>query len=95
LPDSRIAQLAAFARRRGDQWFVGVINDTTPRRETVSLNFLGQGNYKLVELADDPERNDAFVRTERAVTRKDSLVLPLRRDGGYVAWLVPVSAAAK
>ncbi|HEY2082962.1 MAG TPA: glycoside hydrolase family 97 C-terminal domain-containing protein, partial [Verrucomicrobiae bacterium] len=59
-----------------------------PRRETVSLKFLGKGNYKLVELADSPDHNDAFVRSERTVTRKDSLVLPLRKDGGYVAWLV-------
>lgn len=95
LPDSKIGQLAAFARRHGEQWFIGVINDTTPRRETVRLNFLGKGSYKLVELADDPERNDAFVRSERAVTREDNLVLPLRRDGGYVAWLAPASAAAK
>jgi hypothetical protein len=49
---------------------------------------LGGGNYKLVELADDPERNDAFVRTERTVSAKDSLTLPLRKDGGYVAWLI-------
>jgi hypothetical protein len=67
-----------------------VINDLTPRRENIPLNFLGQGNYKLVELADSPERNDAFARTERLVTAKDTLTLPLRKDGGYVAWLVPV-----
>jgi alpha-glucosidase len=91
LPDSKIGRLAAFARRNGDQWFIGVINDTMPRRETVSLNFLGQGDYKLVELADNPERDDAFVRTERTVTRKSYLTLPLRPDGGYVAWLVPVA----
>lgn len=89
LSESKIGKLAAYARRHGNQWFVGAINDTMPRRETVSLNFLGKGNYKLVELADSPSRNDAFVRSERVVTRKDSLALPLRKDGGYVAWLVP------
>ncbi|HEX4265961.1 MAG TPA: glycoside hydrolase family 97 catalytic domain-containing protein [Verrucomicrobiae bacterium] len=89
LPESEIGQLAAYARRHGDQWFVGMINGTTPRRETVSLNFLGKGNYKLIELADSPDRNDAFVRSERIVTSKDSVVMPLRKDGGYVAWLVP------
>jgi alpha-glucosidase len=95
LPGSEIGELAAFARRSGDQWFVGVINDLTSRRERVALNFLGSGNYKLVELADDPERNDAFVRTERIVTNQDSLTLPLRKDGGYVAWLVPVVSTKK
>lgn len=94
LPDSKIGQLAAFARRRGNQWFIGAINDTMPRRETVSLNFLGKGDYKLVELADNPERDDAFVRTERMVTRQNTLTMPLRKDGGYVAWLVPASSAS-
>jgi alpha-glucosidase len=91
LPGSEIGQLAAFARRHNDQWFIGAINNTQPRRTTVSLKFLGKGSYKLVELADHPERNDAFARSERIVTRKDELVLPLRKDGGYVAWLVPVA----
>lgn len=95
LPGSEIGELAAFARRNGEQWFVGVINDLTPRRERVALSFLGAGNYQLVELADDPDRHDVFVRNERTVTRKDTLTLPLRKDGGYVAWFVPVTNQAR
>jgi alpha-glucosidase len=90
LPFSEIGEQAAFARRHGKEWFIGVINNQMPRRESIPLKFFGAGNYKLVELADSPERNDAFVRTERTVSAKDSLTLPLRQDGGYVAWLVPV-----
>ncbi len=90
LPGSEIGQLAKFARRHADQWFVGAINDLTPRQEKVPLNFLGKGQYRLVELADSAERNDAFVRSERTVTADDTLTLPLRKDGGYVAWIAPV-----
>lgn len=89
LPGSEIGQLAAFARRNGQQWFIAAINAVMPRRETVALSFLGKGNFKLIELADSPERIDAFVRTERIVTSKDTLTLPLSKDGGYVAWLFP------
>jgi alpha-glucosidase len=92
LPGSRIGQLAAFARRAGSQWFIGAINDSSPRRETVRLDFLDKGDYELIELADSPERADAFVRTERMVTRQNTLALPMRKDGGYVAWLVPASS---
>jgi alpha-glucosidase len=87
LPGSEIGQMAVFARRHGDEWFIGVISGPTPRRETITLRFLGRGNYRLVELADSPDRDDAFARSERTVTRNDVLTLPLRRDGGYVAWL--------
>ena len=95
LPGSEIGELAVFARRRGDQWFIGAINDLTPRKETIRLDFLGKGRYKLVELADDPNRNDAFVRAERVVGGKDTLTLPLRADGGYAGWLVPASSSTK
>jgi alpha-glucosidase len=88
LPGSEIGEQAAFARHHGNEWFIGVINNQMPRRENISLKFLGRGNFKLIELADDPERNDAFVRIERTVSAKDSLTLPLRKDGGYVAWIV-------
>lgn len=89
LPDSEPGQMAAFARRRGDQWFIGMINGAMPRRETIALNFLGSGTYKLIELADSPDREDVFGRSERTVTKKDTLTVPARKDGGYVAWLVP------
>lgn len=87
LPGSAIGEQAGFARRHGNDWFIGIINDQVPRRQTIPLRFLSNGNYKLVELADSPERNDAFVRQERVVGAKDVLVIPLRKDGGYVAWI--------
>ena len=90
LPGSEIGELSLFARRSGEQWFIGGVNDLMPRREKIPLNFLGKGEYQLVELADSPDRNDAFVRTERKVTNKDTLTVPLRKDGGYVAWLRPI-----
>ncbi len=90
LPASKIGELSLFARRNGEQWFIGGINDLTPRRENIPLNFLGKGKYQLVELADSPDRNDIFVRIERKVTAKDTLTVPLRKDGGYVAWLRPI-----
>jgi alpha-glucosidase len=92
LPQSEIGQLAAFARRHGDQWFIGVINGITPRREKFDLNFLGRGNFKLVELADSSDRNDAFVRQTKTVTSKDTLTIPLRIDGGYAAWILPADS---
>ena len=91
LPGSEIGELASFARRRGNEWFIGVINNQMPRREKISLQFLGARNYKLVELADSPDRNDVLVRTERMVTSKVLLTLPLRKDGGYIAWIAPVN----
>ncbi len=89
LPGSRIGELAAFARRNGKEWFVGMINGDKAHEEPVPLGFLAAGKYRLVELADSADDNKVFVRTERVVTREDVLKAPLRKSGGYVAWLQP------
>lgn len=86
LRGSEIGKIAAFARRRGDQWFVAVLNGPAQDRE-IALTFLGAGAYRLVELADDSNRNDAFARAEKTVSNADTLNLRLRQDGGYVGWL--------
>ena len=86
LPGSEIGRTASFARRKNTQWFVAVLNG--PEHDgSVPLDFLGAGTYKLVELADDRDRNDLMVRSERLVTSRDVLSFHLRTDGGYVAWL--------
>ena len=89
LPGSRIGELAAFARRNQKQWFIGMVNGDNAHEESVPLTFLGIGDYRLVELEDSPETNNVVVRRERIVTRSDTLKAPLRKDGGYVAWLQP------
>jgi alpha-glucosidase len=88
LPESKIGKTAAFARRHGKDWFIGIINGPQ-HTGTVSLSFLGSGTYKLVQLADDPGNNGAMVRTEKTVTKGDTLTFPMRDDGGFVAWLTP------
>ncbi|HEX7654458.1 MAG TPA: glycoside hydrolase family 97 catalytic domain-containing protein, partial [Verrucomicrobiae bacterium] len=90
LPGSEIGEQVRFARRHGTDWFVGVLNDQKPRRDSLALDFLGAGRYQLMEWADVPGSEAKFQRTERVVTRKDSLTLPLATDGGYVAWLRPL-----
>jgi len=40
LPESEIGELAGFARRSGDTWFVGIMNGLTGRTIRVPLNFL-------------------------------------------------------
>jgi alpha-glucosidase len=85
LPDSEIGRTAAFARRKRNDWFIGVVNGNDERPFRVNLGFLGQGRFRADLLADQSERNDAFNRTSRVVSSRDSLSFDLRRDGGFVA----------
>ena len=76
--DSEIGRTAAFARRKGNVWFVGVINANDARPFRVNLDFLGAGSYRAELLADSSETNAAFTRSSRVVTSRDSLPFDLR-----------------
>lgn len=91
LPGSEPGTLAGFARRRGDQWFVAVINGAAARTLPLRFGFLGKGSWQLTALADDPTRADAFVRTEQQVRPTSAVTAALRAGGGFVGWLRPAA----
>ena len=85
LPFSDVGEIAGFARRRGDRWFVAVANGATARSVEIPLGFLGRGRRSGL-LVRDVMENAAAVRVEQAVVRgRDTLVVELRAGGGFVA----------
>lgn len=89
LPGSDLGKCAAFARRSGKTWFIGVINGPDASRLDLPLKFLGRGKYKMIQLGDAPDRDDAWQRDEKTATRNDSVHLELRKGGGCVFELTP------
>ena len=89
--DSEIGRTAAFARRKGDTWFVGVINGNDARPFRVNLDFLGAGTYRAELLGDKPGNNAAWNRINKTMTRRDWIGTELRRDGGFVARFTKVN----
>ena len=84
LPDSEIGELAAFARRRGDVWFLAIMNGETERSVPIPLSFLGKGRYKTM-LVRDQKDDAAAVKVERSVaTSTDHLIIELRVGGGFI-----------
>ncbi len=86
---SEIGNVAAFARRSGKTWFVGILNGRGKRMVEIDLAFLGPGTYQAVTLADDAGKPDAFVRSEKRVRSGDVLKIVMRTGGGYVARFTP------
>src|SRR6266571_8333529 len=85
LPDSEIGELAAYARRKGNVWFLAIMGGTQPKTLHVPLSFLGEGDYKMVLVRDNPT-DDAAVEMENAIRRRtDSLDISLRGGGGLLA----------
>ena len=89
LPGSAIGEVAAFARRKGDAWFIAVLNGLESRTLRVDLKFLAPGSYSSMLVRDDPD-NAAAERIERpALTRLGSLTINLRAGGGFIGRLTP------
>jgi alpha-glucosidase len=81
--------VAAFARRKGDEWFVAVLNGPEARTLRVDLKFLGPRSYGALLVRDDPD-NAASERIEHGTfTRHGSLTITLRAGGGFIGRLVP------
>jgi len=78
--------VAAFARRSGANWFVGILNGATASTLDVPLSFLGSGTWNATRLGDVSDRGDAWDRQEGTVSASDSINVTLSSRGGFVAW---------
>jgi alpha-glucosidase len=90
LPGSEIGEMAAFARRKGDTWFVAVMNGAAPKKIRIPLDFLKKmqgGRHRASVVMDSPD-NPASVQIETAnYGPGDHLDLDLAGGGGYLAVL--------
>jgi alpha-glucosidase len=84
LPPSEIGEVAAFARRSGDVWFVGIMNALTGRTLRLPLRFLGGGQYQAMFVRDQID-NAAAIKVESVkVSRGEILTIRMRAGGGFV-----------
>jgi alpha-glucosidase len=90
LAPSGVGQEAVFARRKGGDWFVGIINAGGERRFSLPLSFLGRGSYRAEILADDLTNSDRMLHSVTACVAGDSLPVVMKAKGGYVAMLTKV-----
>jgi len=88
LPGCRIGELAAFARRRGNNWFIGVINGSTQKRKyELGLSFLDDGTYNAT-IVSDKIGNPAEMTVEKNnFNRKQKVTIEMDAAGGFVAYI--------
>ena len=91
LPPSEIGRLAVYARRKGNTWFLAVMNGAQAQKISIPLSFLQGGNYKATIVKDSPDSAAAVKMEEASYTQKDVISLELAPGGGYLAMLVTSS----
>lgn len=93
LPGSAIGEAAVYARRRGDRWFLGVLNGPSARTLKVPLSFLGKGTYRATMVKDRAEDPAALDLEAREVTKEAVLEVAMRAGGGFVSRFLPSGPA--
>lgn len=83
LPVSKIGELAAIARRKGDVWYLSVLNGEQEKQVSLNLDFLQKGTYK-VTYASDKGRKEIVVN-ETKVKSGRALKVNLLSGGAYLA----------
>jgi len=85
LQGSKIGELAAFARRKGNVWYVGIINGGGKKVYELDLSFLGKGEYKAFLVRDQMD-NPAAMKVEKAgVNCEKKLAIEMNPGGGFAA----------
>ena len=85
LPESEIGQLAALARRKGDVWYLTVLNGETAKTFDIKLDFLPKGKYQM-EIASDAPNNRKQIEVKKSKIRSGQRIKEeLMSGGGFVA----------
>lgn len=87
VPGAEVAKWVSVARRKGTDWYVGTINNSTSRTVTIPLSFLGAGNYHAeiykdgVDAVNNPNK---LIKETKEVNAAVKLVIDLPPGGGEV-----------
>ena len=84
LAPSEIGELAIYAQRKGTTWFLSAINGIQPRTVSIPLAFLGNGEYKTLELRDNTDNEADAKITEGRAAQTDIVTVTLGSGGGFM-----------
>ena len=78
----------ALAKRSGDKWYIGVMNNSKAKTVEIKLDFLLPGNYKAETWTDtknsDKEAKE-LKKTSTTLKTPGTLKITMAKNGGYVA----------
>jgi Glycoside hydrolase 97. len=82
----------ALAKRSGDKWFVGVMNDTIGKTVEIKLGFLPEGRYTMESWSDTKNSDKVpaeLKKSEQKVKPGDILRVTMSKNGGRVMIIKP------
>jgi alpha-glucosidase len=90
--DAKADEWLAIARRKGNDWYVGAINNHDARTITHTFDFLPDGNYTAEIWSDAPATDtnlNHLVKVVKNVNKQTVMTMWLNSGGGQVMHLYP------
>jgi alpha-glucosidase len=90
--DGKIAEYVAVARRSGSDWYVGAMNNWTPREMEIDFSFLPEGNFQMSAYQDGENADrmaSDYKLVKMPVSRTTKLKIQLAAGGGWAARIQP------
>jgi alpha-glucosidase len=81
-------EFITMARKNGDDWFIGSMNNETEREVIIPLDFLDSGVYEasIYLDAEDVDKNPSnLIKEVNKFNKQDTLVVKLAKGGGMAA----------
>ncbi|MEX2335875.1 MAG: glycoside hydrolase family 97 catalytic domain-containing protein, partial [Fulvivirga sp.] len=91
VPDGEVGEYVTFVRRKGENWYVGSLNNSEQRTIKVALDFLPAGNYTAEIYTDAPDvaqNPNHLTKKTQNVNRDEVLTISLAAGGGQVMRLI-------
>ena len=86
----KVGEYVTVARRKGGEWYIGTMTNSTPRELKIPLTFLGDGTFNAEVWSDDAAAGpNGVTRESKTVTAADTLPASLAPAGGQVMRLTP------
>jgi alpha-glucosidase len=86
LPQSKIGELALYARRKGETWYLAALNGIDERRTVkVDLSFLKKGHHIFSIIKDDPKIQANAILENTKLSASQSIDIVMNATGGFLA----------
>src|SRR6187455_50368 len=89
----KVGEYIVTARKKGDDWYIGALNNSVPRDITWQLDFLNDGNYNMTICNDGVNAHnygsDYEIR-QRNIQYSDKLDISMASGGGFLIKLTPI-----
>jgi alpha-glucosidase len=95
LPVSEIGEIATFARRKRDRWFLAILCGPDARSVKIPLSFLAGRKYSAMIVRDKMDDPAAVNIENSTLSNRDTLNIEMRLGGGFIARFDPTSGSTQ